>query len=306
MIGSSGSDPKPLEEQFGIDGVLAFTRGEGGLTRIEIDAGGNVAEIYLHGAHVTKFAPAGHDPILWMSQKSHFAPGAPIRGGIPLCFPWFGAHPTDANLSNHGFVRSSEWSVESVSEDGTDVTVTFKSASNDESMDIWPHSFEARLTATIGATLVLTLEITNSGDAEFEFTQALHSYFSVSDIRSVTVQGLDGTDYFDKLVGGQFVVQRGDLSFTGETDRPYLDTTATCTITDPGKSRTIVVEKRGSATTVVWNPWTAKSRRMEDFGDDEWSRMLCIETANALRNSILLRAGESHAIGTTISAGALT
>ena len=301
-MGDHPRDLHSLEQRFGIDGVLRFSSGEGGLSRIEIDTEGNSAEIYLHGAHITSFVPAGHEPILWMSERSVFAEGAPIRGGVPICFPWFGAHPTDTSMPNHGFFRTIEWTVESVARGETDVTVTFSSASNEETLRVWPYAYNTRLTVVVGARLSLALEVTNTGVEAFEITEALHSYFSVSDIRFVTIQGLDGTEYFDKLLGGQYITQRGEVCFTSETDRPYLDTVATCTIADPGKSRVIVIEKSESATTVVWNPWIAKSRRMEDFGNEEWSGMVCVETANALRNCISIPPGESHTIGTTLSA----
>ncbi len=299
------SDPAQLDERFGIKDALGFTRGDGGLTRIEIDSGGSLAEIYLHGAHVTKFVPSGHEPVLWMSRKSRFSHGTPIRGGIPICFPWFGAHPADSDLPNHGFLRLSEWEVVSTETKGDEAAISLKSQSNKNSQQMWPYSFEAILEVVVGNRLSLTLGIANSGDREFDFTEALHSYFAVSDIRFIDLLGLDATEYFDKLAGGHIAVQRGELRFTSETDRPYLDTSATCTIVDPGKSRSIVVEKRGSSTTVVWNPWIAKARRMEDFGDDEWQGMICVETANALKNSVSLGPGESHSISTTISVNEL-
>ena len=291
-----------LNERYG-DDTVHFSRGKGDLTRMTITAEGGSCELYLHGAHVTSFIPQGAEPVLWMSEKSAFEAGKPIRGGIPVCFPWFGRHPENPTLPSHGFVRLSEWHVDSVGKSGNgERTVTLGTRSGVSTQSIWPGAFAATITVTVSEKLTVELTVKNPGVTPITITEALHNYFAVSDIRFVTIDGLDGAGYLDTLLENQEPqIQRGSIQFTAETDRPYLDTQAPCTIDDPGMNRRITVEKTGSETTVVWNPWIAKARRMEDFGDGEWTGMVCLETANALKNAVTIPAGATHSMSTTIS-----
>ena len=281
----------------------AFSSGKGGLRRMELRGEHGSAEIYLHGAHLTAFRPGGADPVLWMSEKSEFEVGKPIRGGVPICFPWFGRHPSDPSQPAHGFVRLREWQVESVSRlpDGS-VRASLRFESDTETLQIWPHSFSLLFTVTVSRSLTMQLEARNTGTQAFTMSEALHTYYAVSDIRTVDLYGLEDAEYLDKVLESDSPrTQRGPIRFTAETDRPYLDTAAPCVIEDAGLNRSVRIEKRGSYTTVVWNPWVSKARRMEDFGDDEWKQMLCVETANALRNAITVPAGASHLMETVIS-----
>ncbi len=299
-----------LNSEFGIEGAARFSEDRGGLTLLSLRTGGATAEVYLYGAHVRSYQPVAGRPVLWMSRASRFVGpscdasgdgsfGKPIRGGIPVCFPWFGVHPTDRNLPNHGFVRLKMWNVASVerTESGA-LTAKLSTASDSETLRLWPHEFEASLLLTLSNDLAVSLEIRNAGASPFTMTEALHAYFAVSDIRMVTLHGLDGAEYVDKLFeSDRRLRQRGAVRFTAETDRPYLDMPDACTIEDAGWGRTIRIEKSGSRSTVVWNPWIAKARRMEDFGDDEWTGMLCVETANALTDAVSLDPGAAHTMG---------
>jgi glucose-6-phosphate 1-epimerase len=291
-----------LNERHGIAGAALFAPGSGGLPKFALSREGSTAEIYLHGAHVTSYVPAAGKPVLWMSGKSWFEPGKPIRGGIPVCFPWFG-RPADAgDVPAHGFVRLSEWHVESISKSDDAVEAVLSTSSGVATHEWWPFDFAASLTVTLAENLTVALEVKNTGSAPVTFTEALHSYFAVSDIRLASIEGLDGAEYIDTLLEREdTLVQRGDIRFTSEIDRPYLDTEATCTIDDPILGRRIEVRKSGSSTTVVWNPWIAKSRRMEDFGDDEWTGMVCVETANARKNAVTVDPGRKHRMAVTIS-----
>ncbi len=270
--------------------------GNGGLGRVQVKTPRVQGEIYLHGAHVTAWQPEGQVPVLWVSRESQFKSSAPIRGGVPICFPWFGAHATDASAPAHGFARLRQWRLTDAAADGDRVELRFGWRDDDETRrSSWPHAFAAEYRVSFGERLSLSLDVANTGAAPFEFEAALHTYFAVSDIRQVTVTGLSGTEFLDKVQG--FARQRqGDapIAFAGETDRIYLDTEAACTIHDAALRRRITVAKHGSLSTIVWNPWIAKARAMPDFGDDEWPGMLCVETANVRDRAVRLEPGSHH------------
>lgn len=276
--------------------------GLGGLERVRVETPRVRGEVYLHGAHVTAWQPADRAPVLWVSGESHFKPGAPIRGGVPICFPWFAAHATDASAPAHGFARLRAWRLTDASAAGDRVELRFTSREDEGTRrSPWPHPFATEYRVSFGEQLSLALDVTNTGDAPIAFEAALHTYFAVSDIRRVTVTGLAGTEYLDK-VEGLAVKRQGDapMTFAGETDRIFLDTEATCTIHDPGLGRQVHVAKRGSLSTIVWNPWIAKARAMPDFGDDEWPGMLCIETANVRDRAVRLESGSHHTMSAHI------
>jgi D-hexose-6-phosphate mutarotase len=292
-----------LNERFSIPGTLRFQAGNGGLIRAVCTTPGAEAHVYLHGAHVTHYQRKGEKPLIFMSAKSHFEPGKPIRGGVPICFPWFGPKKDNAMAPAHGFARLNEWSVESTkkSADGG-VQITFSIYSDDSTRHFWPHDFQAHYTVSVGANLHLKLEVRNIGSMPMVFEEALHTYFSIADIRQALVEGLGGVDYLDKVQGGKRMSQGIDpLAFTGETDRVYLNTHSTCNAHDRAGGRTISVVKNGSNTTVIWNPWIAKAKAMADFGDDEWPNMLCIETCNVADFAVHLPSGISHTMEAIIT-----
>jgi glucose-6-phosphate 1-epimerase len=276
--------------------------GRGGLERLRVETRRVRGEVYLHGAHVAAWQPADRAPVLWVSRESQFKAGAPIRGGVPICFPWFAAHATDASAPAHGFARLRAWRLTDASADDDRVELRFTSRDDEGThRSAWPHPFAAEYRVSFGEQLSLALDVSNTGDGPVSFEAALHTYFAVSDIRRVTVTGLAGTEYLDK-VEGLASKRQGDapMTFGGETDRIFLDTEATCTIHDPGLGRRIHVAKRGSLSTIVWNPWIAKARAMPDFGDDEWPEMLCIETANVRDRAVRLEPGSHHTMSAHI------
>jgi glucose-6-phosphate 1-epimerase len=296
LMSQPDSLPAPLP------GVTEFHRGSDGLTRLRIKTALAEAEIVLQGAHVTHFQPAGAAPVLFMSGSSYFMPGKPLRGGIPVCFPWFSARAGHPESPAHGFARTLPWSVESLNGSAeSEVTAVLRLDANESTRAHWPHEFTARLRVVVGRELTVTLEVENRDAAPLEFEEALHTYFSVADVHDVSVTGLEGAAYLDKMDGLQRKkLGQEPLRFTAETDRIFQATTATCIITDPGLQRKVVVEKSGSHSTIVWNPWTAKSAAMPDFGDDEWPGMLCIETANCGSDTITLAPGTTHAMAAVI------
>ncbi|MEX0777095.1 MAG: D-hexose-6-phosphate mutarotase [Phycisphaeraceae bacterium] len=278
----------------------------GELERLAIATPAVEGQVYLHGAHVAHWRPAGRQPVLWMSGQSWLEPGKPIRGGVPICFPWFGPKVNDLEAPNHGFARLRPWSLESVVRDGQGaVTVAMSLSSDRATRELWPHDFAARFTVSFSNTLEMSLAISNtsgggSGPAIFE--EALHTYFAVGDVRQVQVSGLAGATYIDKLdATARKTLGPAPIIVAGETDGLYLNTTAACVLDDPSLSRRITVSKAGSNTTVVWNPWIAKSQAMPDFGDDEWPGMICIETANAADNRVNLPPGATHVMSARIT-----
>lgn len=277
--------------------------GVNNLPRLAVDSRHGAAQIYFQGAHVTAWRPTGADaPVLWMSRESQFEPGKPIRGGVPICFPWFGPHATDAAAPGHGFARLREWTlVEAREDDRGTVSLTLELTTADAPPTQWPHAFRMRHRIAIGASLTMALEVSNPGREPFTYEEALHTYFAVQDVREVTVTGLDGVEYLDKVTGFSRHRQGSEaIRFTGETDRIYLDTRAACVIHDPGKRRRITIAKTGSDATVVWNPWVAKARAMPDFGDGEWPEMVCVETCNVNVHKRTLAPGETHTMSATI------
>jgi len=300
---SDTSEIERLNTNHRIGDTARFEAGEGGLPKLVIRTKVAEAEMYVHGAHVTHFQAAGHQPLLFMSRCSAFARDQPIRGGIPICFPWFGPHATDPDLPAHGFARTRAWRVHHVSlRDDHHVTVELTLAHDDKTRSLWPHEFSAAMTLGVDEDLSITLTVENQDNSELTYEAALHTYLQVGNAANVHVTGLENTEYIDKLEGGARKTQGNEpIRFTGETDRPYLHTAASCILHDPDLQRRITVSKRGSLSTVVWNPWTDKAARMPDFGDDEWPHMVCIETANVADNAVTLEPGASHATAATVS-----
>jgi glucose-6-phosphate 1-epimerase len=273
-----------------------------GLPRVIVQNALGLAEVYFQGAHVTTWHPArSRGPVLWMSGMAVFEPGKPIRGGVPVCFPWFGPHPGDAAAPAHGFARVRDWSLVDAQEDARGAVTLVMELAGAAFSHAWPHRFRIRHRITIGTTLRLELEVRNDADEAFTFEEALHSYFAVADIHQTSIEGLEGAEYVDKVAGSSRDRQGNEpVRFAGETDRVFVDTRATCRIHDHSGKRRIAIAKTGSDATVVWNPWIRKSRAMADFGDDEWPGMVCVETCNVGESARRLAPGESHRMTATI------
>jgi glucose-6-phosphate 1-epimerase len=298
--------PSPLV-RTALPPTVSLAPGEGGLPRLTVANTQGRAEIYLHGAHVTSWQPQDHEPVLWMSRHSQWDAAKPVRGGVPICFPWFGPHAADATAPGHGFARLLDWTlVEARDDEGGATQVAFELAPAAAPAAIWPHAFAATYRVTVGSSLDLALEVHNTGGEAFSFEEALHTYFAVRDVRTIAIGGLAGTDYLDK-VGGTTTRTQGPeaIRFTGETDRVYINTQGACTIDDPGAGRRIVVRKGRSNATVVWNPWVDKARAMPDFGDDEWPGMVCVETGNVNVHAVTLAPGARHTMTAAIDVAAL-
>ncbi len=288
-----------LNDRHSIPGEVFFKAGHGGLTTVCVNNRYASTEILLHGAHVMSYTPHGEKPVLWMSGSSYFQPDKPVRGGIPVCWPWFGGHPSDKSKPGHGFARIADWQVAEVDSQPNGTLVTLRLTEKDIPANLREFPFEISLEVLVGSELHVSLSIVNTGKEKMSFSAALHTYFNISDIASVAVEGLDGCKYLDTM-DHIFKVQKGIIAFEAETDRIYLNTPATCIIDDPGFCRRIKIAKRGSNSTVVWNPWIEKSKRMPDFGDEEYHTMLCIETTNAENDARVIVPAEKHILKTII------
>ncbi len=290
-----------LQRRFGVPGVVKIDEGRGGLPRVAVTSDLASAEIYFHGAHLTQFQPRGAKPVLFMSEKSHFDAAKPIRGGVPLIFPWFGPRAGSPDSPPHGFARIRAWELESCSQqaDGA-VRVVFTLAADDATKTLWPSDFNLRMVFSLGRALEMELEV-RAETTPLTFEEAFHTYLVVGDVRQASLEGLENVEYIDKVDGFKRKTQPAEaVRITGETDRVYLNTGSACRVVDPVLGRTLLLEKKHSATTVVWNPWIAKAKAMADFGDEEWPHMLCVETANAGDAAVKLDAAQTHRMRTRI------
>jgi glucose-6-phosphate 1-epimerase len=257
------------------------------------------ARVAFLGAHLMEWTPAGRKPVLYMSPQAIFQEGKPIRGGVPVCWPWFGPHETDASLPAHGFVRIRIWELTAAFEDQSGVTLKFALQDSEETRQLWPHAFRVELEMRLGAQMHLALRMMNPGDTPFEITGALHTYLMAGDIHRVTVEGLDGTEYLDTVGTREMHTQTGAVKFDREVDRNY-HTSGEVRVQDAAWNRTITVQPSGSHTAVVWNPWIEKSKRLTDLPDDAYTGFLCVETANAWRDRIIVAPGAEHTLATTV------
>ncbi|MDP3664091.1 MAG: D-hexose-6-phosphate mutarotase [Nitrosomonas sp.] len=273
-----------LNTQFGIAGQLEFIAGNGGLPMIQVKTAKAKVLISIHAGQVLSYQPAGEpEDVMFLSTKAYYQDGKAIKGGAPVCWPWFGADPEGKGRPGHGFVRNRGWNVvatEALS--NGDIKVTVGLDDTPETQAIWPHAFSLRQEIVIGDTLNLSLITRNTGKEKFNITQAFHTYFKVGDITRAKVAGLAGCDYLDKAGGGNAQKhQTGDVTIDAEVDRIYLNVGNTLTIDDAALNRRIQITSQGSKTSVVWNPWEKIAKDMADLEDDDYKRLLCVETTNA-------------------------
>ena len=283
-----------LDQRFGIPEIVKIVAGHGGLTKVEVTSRAAQGEMYLQGAHVTSWKPSNAEEVLFVSSQSQWNGGRPIRGGVPLCFPWFSNKADDVNAPIHGFARTTAWQLESIVQTGDAVTVSMSIESDDATKKWWPADFRAVHRATFGSELILELEVVNTGKMSFRFEEAQHTYFRIGNIETVLVKGLAGVDYIDKTDHKRKKTQNGAITIVSETDRVYLNTDAVVDLEDPALHRQITIVKENSMTTVVWNPWIQKANAMPDFGDTEWPQMICIETCNVADSFVELSPGQHH------------
>ncbi len=284
-----------LSAKFGIAGELDFRSLAGDFVVAAVTNRHATATIALQGAQVIGYQPHGEDPLVWLSEDASLAPGKSIRGGVPVCWPWFGPHVSETSFPAHGFARTTPWNIvkaRSLSSGATELL--FELEPGPEHRHLWPWTSRARLSVTVGEALGLELVTSNEGDAPFTLSQALHTYFLVGDIDAISIHGLEGCDYLDKVGEGGRGHQDGPIDFPGEVNRIYLDTPPHSEIRDPSMKRRILIASEGSRSTVVWNPWRAFAEKLGDMGPDGYRRVVCVETANAADDSVDLASGEEY------------
>ncbi|MEZ8386324.1 D-hexose-6-phosphate mutarotase [Vibrio splendidus] len=257
------------------------------------------AAISLFGGHVVSFQPQGQEDLIWMSQQAKFDGKTALRGGIPVCWPWFGRIAAPA----HGFARSSEWQLVEHRESEAGVIVSLGLKPSEETLAVWPHQFDARLNVEIGNELKVTLDVKNTDSQPWTFSGALHTYLNVGDIHNTTTTGM-GAEYIDSLQGCKICQGGSELVLTDTIDRVYIQPEAQIFVADKKLDRTLTVENHGHNSAVLWNPWAEGATAMGDMQDDGYLTMMCVEStlhAPSLEAGKTLQPGESHQLITVIS-----
>jgi glucose-6-phosphate 1-epimerase len=290
-----------LDGRFGIAGVAKVGEGNGALPRVQITSSLGAGEMYLHGAQVTSWKPVGADEVLFLSSKSRWEDGQAIRGGIPICFPWFRGKADDPKAPSHGFVRTKAWQLESIAENGKGVAITMVTESDESTRHWWPGDFRLVHRATFGSELTLELVCANTGTTPLHFEEALHTYNRVSEVQDARLQGLDTVTFLDNTDSNREKTQRGDVALVSSTDNAYLNTAGLLDLLDPKMRRRVRLRKANSLTTIVWNPWREGAQKLRDLGDGEWTQFFCVEASNILDFAINLEPGQEHRITAAIS-----
>ena len=291
-----------LDESNG-DAEISFLSDPGGLPVVEFKGKLGSVCVALNGAHVIEYVNAAGHSILWVSEEAVYETGKPIRGGIPICWPWFGPNADDSDKPAHGLARICEWELCQTGAmiDKKAAFLEFALVDSEWSRSLWPYSFKLVYRVTLlPDALEVGLTTKNTDDRPFLMAAALHSYFGVESIEEAAVDGLDGVNYLDQLDGMRSKRQIGKVRFGGEVDRIYIDAPSATMIQGSTSGHSIEVESKGSRSTVVWNPWVEKAKRMGDFGDGEYQEMLCVETANAGPDKVMVPPGGSHLLEATL------
>jgi glucose-6-phosphate 1-epimerase len=293
-----------LNRRYAIPGAAQITVGNNGLLRVSITTPASTGEIYLHGAHLTSWRPAGGEEVIFLSQRSQFEPGKAIRGGIPVCFPWFRNKVDDPKAPSHGFVRTKDWKLDEIEMRGDGVMVSLSTSSDEGTKVWWPHDFHLLHRLILGTALTQELVVSNTGTTPLRFEEALHTYYRVGGAEAIRISGLDGVAYLDNTDANREKRQVGDIVFTAQTDRAYMDTTHAVEIADPILRRRLRLTKQNSRTTVVWNPWSTGAQSLADLGD-EWRAMACVEASNMRAYGVDLAPGQQHTMKTVIQVEAV-
>lgn len=255
------------------------------------------ARIALQGGHIIHCAPTGQQPLLWMSPDDPCKPDTALRGGIPVCWPWFGG---ERDGPAHGIARTAHWRLRLAEADSRSVRLVLELPAEDISSRLPDEHWAVELELVLAASLKVNLITTNTGSKEQKLSQALHSYLPVNDIGNARIHGLEAAQYQDKLKDGAVFTQSGALQVGGEVDRVYFDTDAEVQLSD-GAGPPLLVQRGGSESVVIWNPWIDKSKRLSQFPVDGYRGMVCIEAANAGPDARVLQPGQCHVLSTTIS-----
>lgn len=290
-----------LNTEFGIADSVQFVTGDGGFPFISVQNQSAKALISVYAGQVLSFQPTNEpEDLLFKSAKAFYQAGKAIKGGVPICWPWFGPDPEGQNRPSHGFVRNRAWTVVSTSTiSDSETQVVLGLVDTEETQAIWPQSFELKLEITVGTTLKLDLVTRNTGNQPFMLTQALHTYFRVGGIDQVQVLGLEDTHYLDKTDGGTEKIQDGAVAIATEVDSVYKNVAGELVIVDAALGRRIRITSSGSQTAIVWNPWVENSIKSADLDDLDYQQFVCVETANAANDVIAVQPQREFRISAT-------
>lgn len=285
-----------LNADYGIVNQLKFVEGKGGFPVIEVDNNKAKARISAYAGQVLSFQPVGEpEDLMFVSENAYYKTGKATKGGIPICWPWFGPDPEGLGRASHGFVRNRMWQVLSTEAMATGETrVKLGVSSSAETQEIWPHSFELAIEIVVGTQLSVSLITQNTGSEAFSITQAFHTYFAIGDVNQVQVLGLEDASYLDKVDGGTQKTQAGAVTISAETDRIYTGVKPELVIDDAALGRRIRITTTGSHTAIVWNPWAEISAKMADLAEQDYQRFICVETANAADETIQVAPGSNY------------
>jgi glucose-6-phosphate 1-epimerase len=294
-------DVTELDRRFGIPDIARVCQGDGGLWRVDITSPLAHGEMYVHGAQVTSWRPAGSEEVLFLSSNSRWEEGQAIRGGIPICFPWFRGKADNPEAPAHGLVRTRAWQLYSIVENNGGVAVTMFIESDEQTRRWWPAEFRLVHRVTFGSELKLELICINTSKTALHFEEALHTYNRVADVGRVRLQGLDGTRFLDNTDSNKEKMQLGDVTIASQTDNAFINSRNAVDLLDPKMRRRIRLHKAKSSTTVVWNPWQEGASNLRDLGEGEWKQFLCVEASNIIGAAVMLAPGQEHTMSAALS-----
>jgi glucose-6-phosphate 1-epimerase len=299
--------PDTLNTRFALDRQLKFAAGQGGFPTAVIDNDLASATVSLYAGQVLSWRPkTTPQDVLFLSDQAYYQAGKAIKGGVPICWPWFGPDPQGKGRPAHGFARTSAWEVlDTAALDNGATQLVLGLTLNDQTRALWDGDISAQLDITVGNTLRLALTTHNRGKETIELSQALHTYFAVGDIAQTSVRGLENKTYIDKVDASKHKIQSGALTISAEVDRIYTGVDHAIQIHDAVFNRVIHIHAEGSASAVVWNPWQTVAASMADLGDEDYRHMLCVETANAGPDAVQLAAGAQHTLAAEYTAAAV-
>lgn len=273
---------------------------DNGLNTVQLENNYGTINIYLQGAQLTSYSPVNGKEVIWLSESAYLLPNKPIRGGVPICWPWFGQHPVSNDLPQHGFARTSLFHLETINHNQQgDSDIVLKLESNEDTLQLWPYRFELYVCFNLGKNLTIRVITKNTGENQIPLTQAIHSYFKVENIFETQVSGFEQCHYFNKIANETSKQNEKMLVVTEETDRIYYQNNAQVELKD--KNNTLMLQHQGSDSTVIWNPWQTNAKSISDFDDDGYKQMICIESAMTQQN-YKLQPGESHQLIQIINA----
>jgi glucose-6-phosphate 1-epimerase len=296
LMAQTSSTIEELNSRLGIAGRAQVLADEAGIPKVCISTPRCNGEMHLHGAQVTSWEPAGAEEVIFLSRQARWEEGKAVRGGIPICFPWFRAKADDSHAPAHGVVRTKVWMLESIEQNAGGITVSMSTQSDPDTRRWWPADFRVLNRVTFGSELKLELTVSNTGAKPFRFEEALHTYYRVGDVRRVRVRGLDGVTFLDNTDSNKKKKQNGDVVISSPTDNAYMNSQNPLQLIDPVLNRSIQVTKQNSDSIVIWNPWAEGARALSDLGDDEWHDMVCVEGSNILGNAVELAPSANHKI----------